>query len=57
MCYQTSHALKIIRAHGLFGLKSYDITEFLIISRIKYAAPSWCGFANHVNIKKTLIFT
>ena len=51
-CYQTFHALKIIRAHGLYGPKLYDITESLIISRIKYAAPSWCGFANHEHIKQ-----
>ena len=33
--YQTFHALKIIRAHGLYGPKLYDITESLIISRMK----------------------
>ena len=51
-CYQTFHALKIIRAHGLAGLKLYDITESLILSRIKYAAPSWRGFANREHIKQ-----
>ena len=50
-CYQTFYALKIIRAHGLYGPKLYDITESLIISRIKYAAPSWCGFANNEHIQ------
>ena len=51
-CYQTFPALKIIRAHGLYGPKLYDITESLIISRIKYAAPSWCGFDNNEHIKQ-----
>ena len=51
-CYQTFHALKIIRAHGLYGPKLYDITESLIIARIKYAAPSWCGFAKREHLKK-----
>ena len=46
------HALKIIRAHGLYGPKLCDITESLIISRIKYAAPSWCGFANSEHVKQ-----
>ena len=46
-CYQTFHAPKIFKAHELYGPKSYDLTESLIISRIKYAAPSWCGFANN----------
>ncbi|ESO05986.1 hypothetical protein HELRODRAFT_160090 [Helobdella robusta] len=36
--FQTFHALK---THGLRGVKLFDITESLIISRIKYAAPSW----------------
>ena len=39
-CYQTFQALKIIWAHGLDGPKLYDITEYLIISRVKYATPS-----------------
>ena len=30
-CYQTFHALKIIRTHGVYGPKLYDITESLII--------------------------
>ena len=51
-CYQTFHAFKIITAHGHFGPKIYDITESLIISPIKYAAPSWCGVANHEDIKQ-----
>ena len=51
-CYQTFLALKIIRAHGLYGHKLYDIMETLLISRIKYAAPSWCGFANDEHIKQ-----
>ena len=51
-CYQTFHALKIIRAHGLYCPKLYVITESLIISRIKYAAPLGCGFANHEDIKQ-----
>ena len=34
-CYQTFRALKIIRAHRLYGPKLYDITESLIISPIK----------------------
>ena len=51
-CYQKFHAPKIIRAHGLCGPKLYDITESPIISRIKYAAPSWCGFANSEHIKQ-----
>ena len=46
------HALKITRAHGRYGPKLYDITESLIISRIKYAAPSWCEFANSEHIKQ-----
>ena len=33
-CYQTFHALKIIRAHGLYGPKLYDITESPNISQI-----------------------
>ena len=41
-CYQTFHVLKIIRSHGLYGPELYHITEYSIISRIKYAAPSWC---------------
>ena len=51
-CYQTFHALKIIRAHGLYGPKLYDIAESLIIYPIKYAAPSWCGFANSEHLKQ-----
>ena len=51
-CYQTFHALKIIRTHGVYGPKLYDVTESLIISRIKYAATSWCGFANNEHIKQ-----
>ena len=35
-----------------FMVLSYDKTESLIISRIKYAAPSWRGFANHEHIKQ-----
>ena len=31
---------------------NYDITEPLTISRIKYAAPSRCGFANNEHIKQ-----
>ena len=56
-CYQTFYALRIIRAYGIYSPKSYDITESLIISRIKYAAPSWCGFANseHINQLKALL--
>ena len=46
------HALKKNRAHGLYGLKLYDMTEYLIISRIKYEAPSWCGFAYSEHIKQ-----
>ena len=46
------HALKIIRAHGLYGPELYDITESLIISRIKYKAPLWRGFANSEHIKQ-----
>ena len=42
----------IYRVHGLYGPKLYDITKSLIISRIKYAAPSWCGFANNEHIKQ-----
>ena len=44
--------LKIIKAHGLFDPKLYDVTESLMISRIKYVAPSWCGFANHEHMKQ-----
>ncbi|ESN90811.1 hypothetical protein HELRODRAFT_182645 [Helobdella robusta] len=44
-CFQTFYALKTLRSHGLRGTKLFDITESLIISRIKYAAPSWSGFA------------
>ena len=51
-CNQTFHALKITRAHGLYVPKLYDITKSLIISRIKYAAPSWCGVANSEHIKQ-----
>ena len=51
-CYQTFHALKIIRAHGLYGPKLYDIKESLIISCMKYAAPSWCGFAKNEHIEQ-----
>ena len=51
-CYQTFHGFEIIRAHGLYGPKLYDITESPIISRIKYAAPSWRGFANHEHLKQ-----
>ena len=35
-----------------FGSKLNDIIEFLIIPRIKYAAPSGCGFADHEHIKQ-----
>ncbi|ESO02815.1 hypothetical protein HELRODRAFT_174238 [Helobdella robusta] len=35
--FQTFHALKTLRSHGLRGIKLFDITESLIISRIKYA--------------------
>ena len=51
-CYQTFHALKIIGAHGRCGPKLYDITKSLVISRIEYARPSWCGFANSEHIKQ-----
>ena len=51
-CYLTVHTLKIIRTHGLFCPKLYDVTETLIISRIKYAAPSWCGISNNEHIKQ-----
>ena len=51
-CYQTFHAPKIIRAHGLYGPKLYDITESLIISHIKYAAPFWRGFSYNQYIKQ-----
>ena len=51
-CYLTFHALKIIWTHGLYGPKLYDITESLIISRIKTSAPSCCGFANHEYLKQ-----
>jgi len=44
--YQTFHALKTIRSHGLLGAKLHDVTESIIISRLKYAAPSWSGFIN-----------
>ena len=51
-CYQTFHALKIIRAHDLYGHKLYDITESTIISCMKCAAPSWCEFSNNEHIKQ-----
>ena len=44
--------LEIISAHGLYGPKLYDITESLIISRIKYSAISWCGVANSEHMKQ-----
>ncbi|ESN93192.1 hypothetical protein HELRODRAFT_181112 [Helobdella robusta] len=49
---QTFHALKKLRSHGLRGVKLFDITESLIISRIKYAAPSWSGFATQQQLQQ-----
>ena len=51
-CYQTFHAIEIMRAHGLFGLKLCDIIESHIVSCMKYTALSRCGFANHEHIKQ-----
>ncbi|ESO04410.1 hypothetical protein HELRODRAFT_172801 [Helobdella robusta] len=42
--FQTFHALKTLLSHGFRGIKLFDITKSLIISRTKYAAPSWTGF-------------
>ncbi|ESO04397.1 hypothetical protein HELRODRAFT_172779 [Helobdella robusta] len=50
--FQTFHALKTLRSHGLRGVKLFDITESLIISRIKYAAPSWSGFATQQQLQQ-----
>ena len=50
--FQTFYALKTIRSHGLFGVRLHDITESLIISRLKYAAPSWSGFINQQQLKQ-----
>ncbi|ESO02860.1 hypothetical protein HELRODRAFT_174297 [Helobdella robusta] len=50
--FQTIHTLKTLRSHGLRGIKLFDITESLIISRIKYVAPSWCGFATQQQLQQ-----
>ncbi|ESN99421.1 hypothetical protein HELRODRAFT_162969 [Helobdella robusta] len=50
--FQTFHALKTLRSHGLRGIKLFDITESLIISRIKYAAPSRSGFAKQQQLQQ-----
>ncbi|ESO11784.1 hypothetical protein HELRODRAFT_166826 [Helobdella robusta] len=50
--FQTFQALKTLRSHGLRGVKLFDITESLIISRIKYAAPSWSGFATQQQLQQ-----
>ncbi|ESN97032.1 hypothetical protein HELRODRAFT_178475 [Helobdella robusta] len=49
--FQTFHALKTLRSHGLRGIKLFDITESLI-SRIKYAAPSWSDFATQQQLQQ-----
>ncbi|ESO04108.1 hypothetical protein HELRODRAFT_173196 [Helobdella robusta] len=50
--FQTFHALKTLCSIGLRGIKLFDITESLIISRIKYAAPSWSGFATQQQLQQ-----
>ncbi|ESN99027.1 hypothetical protein HELRODRAFT_162506 [Helobdella robusta] len=50
--FQTSYALKTFRSRGLRGIKICDITESLITSGIKYAAPSWSGFATQQQLQQ-----
>ncbi|ESO10380.1 hypothetical protein HELRODRAFT_183705 [Helobdella robusta] len=39
-------------SHGLRGIKLFDITESLIISRIKYAASTWSAFATQQQLRQ-----
>jgi len=41
---QTFHALRVLRAHGLNKDALDGVFKAVVIARLTYACPSWCGF-------------
>ena len=42
---QSLYALRVLTAHGLAGLRLYDVVRATTLSRLLYAAPAWWGYA------------
>ena len=44
------YALKVLKQHGLTGVKLYEATRAILINKICYGAPSWVGFCSQGNL-------
>ena len=43
---QSLYAIRVLIAHGLCGLRLYDVVRATTLARLLYASPAWSGFAN-----------
>ena len=43
---QGLYALKKLKSHGLKYKNLWDITKATLVSKLLYASPVWCGFAD-----------
>jgi hypothetical protein len=43
---QSLYAMRVLVAHGLSGLRLYDVVRSTSLARLLYASSAWSGFAN-----------
>ena len=43
---QSFYAIRLLRAHGLVGVRLHDVVRATTLARLSYASPAWYGFAN-----------
>ena len=43
---QSTYALRVLRAHGLTGLKLGEVTRATAVAKLTYACSSWWGYAD-----------
>jgi hypothetical protein len=43
-CAQLCYALRVLKNHGLFGPRLWDVTRATLVAKMTYASPAWWGF-------------
>ena len=43
-CAPSMHAISVVRSHGMESSALQQVFRAVVVSKLTYAAPAWCGF-------------